>query len=291
MNTSDHLTFREGANDVPIKKYKPTSPGRRGMSVSTFEEITRSTPEKSLLRPLKKHAGRNNQGRITTRHRGGGHKRMYRLIDFKRNKIGVAAKVFSVEYDPNRSARIALLKYTDGEKRYILAPVGVKVGDTLMSGPDAEIRAGNALPLRNIPLGTQVHNVELNPGQGGKMVRSAGASAQVLAKVGEEVQLRMPSGEVRIVRMDCMATLGQVGNVEHQNITIGKAGRNRYLGKRPTVRGSVMNPRDHPHGGGEGKAPIGGQPKTPWGKPAMGYRTRRNKSTDKYIVRRRGMGR
>jgi len=276
---------------VPIKKYKPTSPGRRGMSVSTFEEITRSTPEKSLLQPLKKHAGRNNQGRITTRHRGGGHKRMYRLIDFKRNKIGVAAKVFSVEYDPNRSARIALLQYTDGEKRYILAPVGVKVGHTLMSGPNAEIRAGNALPLRNIPLGTQVHNVELNPGQGGKMVRSAGASAQVLAKVGEEVQLRMPSGEVRIVRMDCMATLGQVGNVDHQNITIGKAGRNRYLGKRPTVRGSVMNPRDHPHGGGEGKAPIGGQPKTPWGKPAMGYRTRRNKSTDKYIVRRRGTGR
>ncbi len=276
---------------MPIKKYKPTSPGRRGMSVSTFEEITRSTPEKSLLQPLKKHAGRNNQGRITTRHRGGGHKRMYRLIDFKRNKIGVAAKVFSVEYDPNRSARIALLQYTDGEKRYILAPIGIKVGDTLMSGPNAEIRAGNALPLRNIPLGTQVHNVELNPGQGGKMVRSAGASAQVLAKVGEEVQLRMPSGEVRIVRMDCMATLGQVGNVDHQNITIGKAGRNRYLGKRPTVRGSVMNPRDHPHGGGEGKAPIGGQPKTPWGKPAMGYRTRRNKSTDKYIVRRRGMGR
>jgi large subunit ribosomal protein L2 len=261
------------------------------MSVSTFEEITRKTPEKSLIEPLKKHAGRNNQGRITTRHRGGGHKRMYRLIDFKRNKIGVSAKVFSIEYDPNRSARIALLHYADGEKRYIIAPVGIRVGDTLMSGPDAEIRTGNALPLRNIPLGTQVHNIELNPGQGGKMVRSAGASAQVLAKVGEEVQLRMPSGEVRIVRMDCMATLGQVGNVDHQNITIGKAGRNRYLGKRPTVRGSVMNPRDHPHGGGEGKAPIGGQPKTPWGKPAMGYRTRRNKSTDKYIVRRRGKGR
>jgi large subunit ribosomal protein L2 len=276
---------------MPVKKYKPTSPGRRGMSVSTFEEITKKTPEKSLLEPLKKHAGRNNQGRITVRHRGGGHKRMYRLIDFKRNKIGVAARVFSIEYDPNRSARIALLMYADGEKRYILAPVGIKVGDTLMSGPEAEIRVGNALPLRNIPLGTQVHNIELNPGQGGKMVRSAGASAQVLAKVGEEVQLRMPSGEVRIVRYDCMATLGQVGNVDHQNVTIGKAGRNRYLGKRPTVRGSVMNPRDHPHGGGEGKAPIGGQPKTPWGKPAMGYRTRRNKSTDKYIVRRRGMGR
>ncbi len=276
---------------MPIKKYKPTSPGRRGMSVSTFEEITKKTPEKSLLEPLKKHAGRNNQGRITVRHRGGGHKRMYRLIDFKRNKIGVAARVFSIEYDPNRSARIALLMYADGEKRYILAPVGIKVGDMLMSGPEAEIRVGNALPLRNIPLGTQVHNVELNPGQGGKMVRSAGASAQVLAKVGEEVQLRMPSGEVRIVRYDCMATLGQVGNVDHQNISIGKAGRNRNLGKRPTVRGSVMNPRDHPHGGGEGKAPIGGQPKTPWGKPAMGYRTRRNKSTDKYIVRRRGTGR
>ena len=276
---------------MPVKKYKPTSPGRRQMSVSTFDEITRKTPEKSLLEPLKKHAGRNNQGRITVRHRGGGHKRMYRIIDFKRNKIGVPARVFSIEYDPNRSARIALLMYRDGEKRYILAPVGIKVGDTLMSGPDAEIRVGNALPLRNIPLGTQVHNIELNPGQGGKMVRSAGASAQVLAKVGEEVQLRMPSGEVRIVRYDCMATLGQVGNVDHQNISIGKAGRNRYLGKRPTVRGSVMNPRDHPHGGGEGKAPIGGQPKTPWGKPAMGYRTRRNKSTDKYIVRRRGMGR
>lgn len=276
---------------MPVKKYKPTSPGRRGMSVSTFEEITKKTPEKSLLEPLKKHAGRNNQGRITVRHRGGGHKRMYRIIDFKRNKIGVSARVFSIEYDPNRSARIALLMYADGEKRYILAPVGIKVGDTLMSGPDAEIRVGNALPLRNIPLGTQVHNIELNPGQGGKMVRSAGASAQVLAKVGEEVQLRMPSGEVRIVRYDCMATLGQVGNIDHQNISIGKAGRNRYLGKRPTVRGSVMNPRDHPHGGGEGKAPIGGQPKTPWGKPAMGYRTRRNKSTDKYIVRRRGTGR
>jgi large subunit ribosomal protein L2 len=261
------------------------------MSVSTFEEITRAKPEKSLTEPLKRHAGRNNQGRITMRHQGGGHKRQYRIIDFKRNKPGVPAKVFSIEYDPNRSARIALLHYVDGEKRYIVAPVGVKVGDTLMSGPTAELRTGNALPLRNIPLGTQVHNVELNPGQGAKMVRSAGASAQVLAKVGEQVQLRMPSGEVRIVRMDCMATIGQVGNVDHQNIAIGKAGRNRYLGKRPTVRGSVMNPRDHPHGGGEGKAPIGGQPKTPWGKPAMGYRTRHNKATDKYIVRRRGKGR
>jgi large subunit ribosomal protein L2 len=276
---------------VPVKKYKPTSPGRRGMSVSTFEEITRTKPEKSLIEPLKKHSGRNNQGRITVRHRGGGNKRFYRLIDFKRNKPGVPAKVFSIEYDPNRSARIALLHYADGEKRYILAPVGVRVGDVLMSGPEAELRPGNALPLRNIPLGMQVHNIELNPGQGGKMVRSAGGSAQVLAKVGDQVQLRMPSGEVRIVRIDCMATLGQVGNVDHQNISIGKAGRTRHMGRRPTVRGSVMNPRDHPHGGGEGKAPIGGQPKTPWGKPAMGYRTRRNKSTDKYIVRRRGTGR
>ncbi len=261
------------------------------MSVSTFEEITRTKPEKSLIEPLKKHSGRNNQGRITVRHRGGGNKRFYRIIDFKRNKPGVPAKVFSIEYDPNRSARIALLHYADGEKRYILAPVGVRVGDVLMSGPEAELRPGNALPLRNIPLGMQVHNIELNPGQGGKMVRSAGGSAQVLAKVGDQVQLRMPSGEVRIVRIDCMATLGQVGNVDHQNISIGKAGRTRHMGRRPTVRGSVMNPRDHPHGGGEGKAPIGGQPKTPWGKPAMGYRTRRNKSTDKYIVRRRGTGR
>ena len=261
------------------------------MSVSTFEEITRTKPEKSLIEPLKKHSGRNNQGRITVRHQGGGHKRFYRIIDFKRNKPGVPAKVFSIEYDPNRSSRIALLHYADGEKRYIIAPLGLKVGDTLMSGPDAEIRVGNALPLRNIPLGMQVHNIELNPGQGGKMVRSAGGSAQVLAKVGDQVQLRMPSGEVRIVRIDCMATLGQVGNVDHQNISIGKAGRTRHMGRRPTVRGSVMNPRDHPHGGGEGKAPIGGQPKTPWGKPALGYRTRRNKSTDKYIVRRRGTGR
>lgn len=258
------------------------------MSVSTFEEITRHEPERRLIEPLKKHAGRNNQGRITVRHRGGGHKRYYRIIDFKRNKPGVPAKVFSIEYDPNRSARIALLHYRDGDKRYILAPVGIRVGDVVMAGPEAELRPGNALPLRNIPLGMQVHNIELNPGQGGKLVRSAGGSAQVLAKVGDQAQLRMPSGEVRIVRLDCMATLGQVGNVDHQNIQIGKAGRNRHLGKRPTVRGSVMNPRDHPHGGGEGKAPIGGQPKTPWGKPALGYRTRRNKATEKYIVRRRG---
>ncbi len=276
---------------MPVKKYKPTTPGRRGMSVSTFEEITKTTPEKSLIEPLKKHSGRNNQGRITVRHRGGGHKRMYRLVDFKRNKTGVAAKVIAIEYDPNRTARIALLQYEGGEKSYILHPVGLNVGDTVMSGPEAELRVGNALPLRNIPLGTQVHNVELNPGQGGKMIRSAGGSAQVLAKVGEEVQLRMPSGEVRIARMDCMATIGQVGNIDHQNINLGKAGRSRYLGRRPTVRGSVMNPRDHPHGGGEGRAPIGGQPKTPWGKPAMGYRTRHNKSTDKLIVRRRGSGR
>src|SRR5436853_2106685 len=272
---------------MAVRKYKPTTPGRRGSSVSSFDEVTRNRPEKSLVAKGRERAGRNNKGRVTMRHQGGGNKRRFRVIDFRRNKDGIPAKVAHIEYDPNRSARIALLQYADGEKRYILAPLGIKVGDTLMSGPEAEIRVGNALPLRNIPLGTQVHNIELNPGQGGKMVRSAGGAAQVLAKVGEQVQLRMPSGEVRIVRIDCMATLGQVGNIDHQNISIGKAGRNRYLGKRPTVRGSAMNPRDHPHGGGEGKAPIGGQPKTPWGKPAMGYRTRHNKATDKYIVRSR----
>src|SRR5690348_11845356 len=274
-----------------IIRAKPTSPGRRFVVRVVNSDLHKGRPYKPLCEKLVPQSGRNNQGRITVRHRGGGHKRMYRIIDFKRDKVGVTAKVVAIEYDPNRSSRIALLQYFDGQKRYILAPQGIQVGDVLMSGPEAELRVGNALPLRNIPLGTQVHNIELNPGQGGKMVRSAGGSAQVLAKVGEQVQLRMPSGEVRIVRMDCMATIGQVGNVDHQNIAIGKAGRNRYLGKRPTVRGSVMNPRDHPHGGGEGRAPIGGQPKTPWGKPAMGYRTRHNKSTDKYIVRRRGGGR
>lgn len=271
---------------MPIRKYKPTSPGRRQMSVSTFEEITKTEPEKSLIEPLKKHAGRNNIGRITVRHRGGGNKRFYRIIDFKRNKHGIPARVAAIEYDPNRSARIALLFYADGEKRYILAPLGLKVGDTVISGPDAPIRTGNALPLRNIPVGTQIHNIELHIGRGGQLVRSAGAAAQLMAKAGNYAQIRMPSGEVRLVHLDCMATLGQVGNVDHENVVIGKAGRNRHMGRRPVVRGSVMNPRDHPHGGGEGKAPIGGQPKTKWGKPAF-RRTRHNKRTDSMIIRRR----
>lgn len=271
---------------MPIRKYKPTSPARRSMSVSTFEEITKKKPEKRLTRPLKKHAGRNNRGRITTRHRGGGAKRFYRIIDFKRNKFGVPARVAAIEYDPNRSARIALLFYRDGEKRYILAPLGVRVNDMVVSGPEAPIRTGNAMPLRNIPTGTQIHNIELYPGKGGQLCRSAGTSAQLMAKVGEYAQIRMPSGEVRLVLLTCLATLGQVGNVDHENIQIGKAGRSRHMGKRPTVRGSVMNPRDHPHGGGEGKAPIGGQPKTKWGKPAF-QRTRNSKRTDSMIVRRR----
>jgi large subunit ribosomal protein L2 len=271
---------------MPIRKYKPTSPGRRMMSVSSFEEITKKEPEKNLIEPLKKRAGRNNRGRITTRHRGGGAKRFYRLIDFKRNKAGVPARVAAIEYDPNRSARIALLFYVDGEKRYMLAPLGLKVGDTVVSGPDAPIRVGNALPLRNIPTGTQIHNIELRRNKGGQLVRSAGASAQLMAKAEDYAQIRMPSGEVRRIHLDCMATLGQVGNVDHENVVIGKAGRSRHMGKRPTVRGSVMNPRDHPHGGGEGKAPIGGQPKTKWGKPAF-QRTRNNKRTDSMIVRRR----
>src|SRR5690606_21957278 len=232
-----------------IRRYKPTSPGRRNMTVSTFEEITKREPEKSLLEPLKKHAGRNNQGRVTARGRGGGNKRFYRRIDFKRNKFGIPAKVASIEYDPNRSARIALLHYVDGEKRYILAPLGLKVGDVVQSGADAPIRVGNALPLREIPLGTQIHNIELYAGRGGQFVRSAGTSAQLMAKVDDYAQVRMPSGEVRMFRLECMATLGQVGNVDHSNMQIGKAGRNRHLGKRPTVRGSVMNPADHPHGG------------------------------------------
>jgi large subunit ribosomal protein L2 len=271
---------------MPIRKYKPTSPARRSMSVSTFEEITKKKPEKSLVEPLKKHAGRNNRGRITTRHRGGGNKRYYRIIDFKRNKLGVPARVAAIEYDPNRSARIALLFYADGEKRYILAPLGIRVNDTVVAGPESPIRTGNALPLRNIPTGTQVHNIELYPGKGGQLCRSAGTSAQVMAKVNDYAQLRMPSGEVRLVHLSCMATLGQVGNVDHENVEIGKAGRSRHMGRRPTVRGSVMNPNDHPHGGGEGKAPIGGQPKTKWGKPAF-QRTRNNKRTNSMIVRRR----
>jgi large subunit ribosomal protein L2 len=276
---------------MPIRRYKPTSPGRRGMTVSTFEEITATEPERSLIEILPKHSGRNAQGRLTVRHQGGRQKRYYRKIDFKRNKAGVPAKVATIEYDPNRSARIALLHYVDGEKRYILAPLGLKVGDMVQSGSGAPIRIGNALPLRDIPLGTQIHNIELHIGKGGQLVRSAGTSAQLMAKQDNYAQIRMPSGEFRMVHLDCMATLGQVGNVDHENVQIGKAGRARLMGKRPEVRGSVMNPRDHPHGGGEGKAPIGGQPKTPWGKPAQGYRTRKNKSTNQFIVRRRGKGR
>ncbi len=276
---------------MAIRRYKPTSPGRRGMSASDKSDITSWKPEKSLIEILPKHSGRNNQGRITTRHQGGRNKRYYRKIDFKRNKLGIPAKVATIEFDPNRSARIALLHYVDGEKRYILAPLGLKVGDTVVSGEGSPIRVGNALRLRDIPLGTQIHNIELQSGRGGQLVRSAGTSAQLMAKVEDYAHVRMPSGEVRMIHLDCMATLGQVGNVDHENIQIGKAGRNRYLGKRPTVRGSVMNPNDHPHGGGEGKAPIGGQPKTPWGKPAQGYRTRSNKRTDKMIVRRRNVGR
>ena len=274
---------------MAIKVYKPTSPGRRGMSVSTFEEITKTKPEKSLTVPLKKTGGRNNQGRITVRHRGGGHKRKYRIIDWQRTKDGVPAVVDSIQYDPNRSANIALLIYEDGEKRYIIAPQGLRVGQRVMSGPDAEIEVGNALNLRDIPVGTTIHNVELVPGKGAQMVRAAGTSAQLVAKEGKHATLRLPSGEMRRVHVMCRATVGQVGNQDHQNIKLGKAGRKRYLGRRPTVRGSVMNPNDHPHGGGEGKAPIGlAGPKTPWGKPALGKRTRTNKRSDNMIVRRRG---
>ncbi len=274
---------------MPIKQYRPTSPGRRNASGFTFEELTKGAkPEKSLLAPLRHKAGRNNQGRITTRHRGGGTKRRYRIIDFKRDKFGVVATVTSIEYDPNRSARIALLEYEDGEKRYILSPLGLKQGDKVRNGPDAEIRVGNALPMTNIPTGTLLHNIEMQPGRGGQMVRSAGGAAQLMAKEGDYVLLRLPSGELRRLRAECYATIGQVGNVEHENVKLGKAGRNRHLGRRPQVRGSVMNPRDHPHGGGEGKAPVGHPgPKTPWGKPALGLKTRRNKLTDKYIVRHR----
>jgi large subunit ribosomal protein L2 len=276
---------------MPTRQYRPTSPGRRGMSVSTFDEITKTRPEKSLTVRLKKHAGRNNQGKITTRHQGGGAKRAYRIIDFKRNKFGVPAKVAAIEYDPNRSARIALLHYVDGEKRYILAPVGLKVGDRVESGPEADIRVGNALPMKNIPTGTTIHNVEMERGRGGQLVRGAGVGAQLMAKEGDYALLRLPSGEQRKIHILCMATIGQVGNVDHENQSIGKAGRARHMGRRPVVRGSAMNPSDHPHGGGEGRAPIGGKPQTPWGKPAMGYKTRRNKRTDPFIVRRRNAGR
>ena len=274
---------------MPIKQYKPTSPGRRNASGDTFADITKERPEKSLVVSLrKKSAGRNNQGRITVRHRGGGNRRLYRIIDWKRDKHGIPARVVAIEYDPNRTARIALLQYADGEKRYILAPNGLTVGATLVSGPDAEVRVGNALPLANMPTGTQIHNIELTPGKGGQLVRSAGAAAQLMAKEGEYALVRLPSGEMRRVRIECMATVGQVGNLEHSLIKLGKAGRSRHRGRRPEVRGAAMNPRDHPHGGGEGRAPVGMPgPKTPWGKPALGYRTRNNKRTDKYIVRRR----
>ena len=271
-----------------IKSFKPYSPGRRFMTVSTFEEITTDKPEKSLLAPLKSHGGRNQKGRMTVRHQGGGHKRRYRIIDFKRNKDGIPAKVATIEYDPNRSARIALLHYVDGEKRYIIAPNGLKVGDMVESGADADIKVGNALPLKNIPVGTMIHNIEMKIGKGGQMVRSAGAAAQLMAKEGDYATIRMPSGEVRKVHINCRATIGQVGNLDHENITIGKAGRSRWLGRRPAVRGVAQNPIDHPHGGGEGHSPVGRKhPVTKWGKCAMGAKTRRKKASDKLIVRRR----
>jgi len=272
---------------VAIKKFKPTSPGRRFVTVSTFEEVTTTKPEKSLLRPLKKTGGRNVRGKITVRHRGGGHKRLYRIIDFKREKDGMPAKVASIEYDPNRSARIALLSYPDGEKRYILAPDGLKVGMKISSGPEADITIGNTLPLRHIPLGTMIHNIELYPGAGGQVVRSAGAAAQLMAKEGKYAHIRLPSGEIRLILQECRATIGQVSNPEHENITVGKAGRTRWLGRRPTVRGVTMNPVDHPHGGGEGRSPIGRNPVTPWGKPALGARTRKKKPSARLIIKRR----
>jgi len=274
---------------MSIRKFKPTSPARRQMSVSTFEEITKKEPEKSLVVSLNKNSGRNSQGRITIRHRGGGAKKKYRIIDFKRNKDGIPGKVAAIEYDPNRSANIALIHYVDGEKRYILAPYKIKVGDVIESGENADIKIGNALQLKHIPVGTTVHNVELKPGKGAQLVRSAGAEAQLMAKEGKYAQLKLPSGEFRLVSVECRATIGQVGNLDHELITIGKAGRSRHMGIRPPVRGSAMNPVDHPHGGGEGRAPIGmPAPSTPWGKPALGYKTRKkNKKSDKYIVRRR----
>lgn len=272
---------------MAVKKFKPTSPGRRFVTVSTFEEITTTKPEKSLLRPLKKTGGRNVRGKITVRHRGGGHKRLYRIIDFKREKDGMPAKVTSIEYDPNRSARIALLNYPDGDKRYILAPDGLKVGMKVSSGPEADITVGNALPLRHIPLGTMIHNIELYPGAGAQVVRSAGAAAQLMAKEGKYAHVRLPSGEIRLILQECRATIGQVSNPEHENITVGKAGRTRWLGWRPTVRGVTMNPVDHPHGGGEGRSPIGRNPVTPWGKPALGARTRKKKPSGQLIIKRR----
>lgn len=273
---------------MPVKVYKPTTPGRRGMTSHTFEEITKSTPERSLTIRRKKNSGRNVYGRITVRHRGGGHRRRIRLVDFKRDKLNVPAKVAAVEYDPNRTARLALLHYADGEKRYIVAPLGLKVGDTIVAGENVDIRPGNALPIASIPVGTMIHNIEMKEGKGGQIARSAGAAAQLLAKEGEYAQVRLPSGEIRLIRRNCYATIGQVGNLDHSNVKLGKAGRKRHMGIRPTVRGSAMNPNDHPHGGGEGRSPIGMPgPKTPWGKPTLGYKTRRNKQTNKYIVRRR----
>lgn len=273
---------------MAVKSFKPYSAGRRFMTVASFDEITTDKPEKSLVVSLKKTGGRNQQGRLTVRHQGGGHKRLYRIIDFKRNKDGVFAKVATIEYDPNRSARIALLHYIDGEKRYILAPNGLKVGDKVVSGPDADIKPGNALPIKNIPVGTMLHNIELKIGKGGQMVRSAGASAQLMAKEGDYALLRMPSGELRKVHINCRATIGQVGNLEHENITLGKAGRSRWLGIRPENRGVAMNPNDHPHGGGEGRSPVGRKnPVTKWGKCAMGAKTRRKKNSDKFIVKGR----
>jgi len=274
---------------MAIKKYKPTSPARRFMTVSTFEEITKTEPERSLVEILKSKAGRNNYGKITVRHHGGGHKRKYRIIDFKRDKVDIPAKVAAIEYDPNRTANIALLNYADGEKRYIIAPHGLNVGDTVISSADADIKVGNTLPLRNIPVGTFIHNIELKAGKGGQLVRAAGNAAQLMAKEGDYAQVRLPSGEVRLIRLECKATIGQVGNLEHEIISIGKAGRKRHMGIRPTVRGSVMNPVDHPHGGGEGKSPIGRPgPLTPWGKPALGYKTRdKKKASNKFIIKRR----
>ena len=274
---------------MAVKIYKPTSPGRRGMTSATFEEITKSTPQRSLLRPLRKRGGRDFTGTISIRHRGGGARRQFRVIDFKRDKLDIPARVASIEYDPNRSARIALLNYVDGEKRYILAPLDVKVGDMLVAGKSVDIRAGNAMPLSSIPPGTQVHNVELQPGKGGQLVRSAGTAAQILGKEGDYAQVRMPSGEVRLIRQTCMATIGEVGNLDHSNIKLGKAGRKRYLGIRPTVRGTAMSPRDHPHGGGEGRQPIGKPgPRSPWGKPTLGAKTRTNKISNAMIIKRRG---
>src|SRR6059058_6373014 len=272
---------------MPIRKFNPTSPGQRFQTVQVFDEITTSEPHKPLVEPMHSTGGRNNQGHLTSWWRGGGHKRMYRVIDFRRDKFDIPAKVTTIEYDPNRSSRIALLTYADGEKRYILQPAGLKVGDTIVAGQNVDILTGNSLPLKNIPLGTQLHNVELRPGKGGQIARSAGSSVQLVAKEGDYASVKMPSGEIRKISMECFATIGQVGNIEHENVSIGKAGRSRWLGKRPTVRGVAMNPVDHPHGGGEGKTSGGRNPVTPWGQPTRGYKTRNNKRTDKFIVRRR----